>query len=381
MNDKYTEALEQYDMEVLSVRRGRGSWICETDQGWRLLKEYRGTVKRLEFEDQVLSMLDPRTSLRADRYVRNKEGALFTAAGDGTCYIVKEWFLDRECSLKDGFEIRQALSRLAMLHRQLREIPFREEWRMGSTGEQPLTEEMERHNREMQRVRNYIRGKRKKSELEMCVICSFDTFFDQAREALKGMERLWAGSTGTNASQGTGMQDWEGRERLKAAELEPMSQTGISRTSCDFESARPTPSDSSDRPLYLCHGDLDQHHVLMGGRYTAIIDYNRMHLGIQVSDLYRFMRKAMEKHGWNADLGLSMLESYERVLPMEKKELACLYYLFLYPEKYWKQLNFYYNSNKAWIPVRNIDKLRVLEAQQPARNAFLKRLEWDIQRV
>lgn len=211
---------------------------------------------------------------------------------------------------------------------------------MGSTGEQPLDEEMDRHNREMQRVRNYIRGKRKKTEFEMCVIGSFDMFFDQARQALRGMEELW---------------EQEAPEGLKAAQLAP-----------------------EDRPLYLCHGDLDQHHVLMGGRYTAIIDYNRMHLGIQVTDLYRFMRKAMEKHGWNADLGLSMLESYERVLPMEKKERACLYYLFLYPEKYWKQLNFYYNSNKAWIPVRNIDKLRVLEAQQPARNAFLKRLAWAI---
>ena len=59
------------------------------------------------------------------------------------------------------------------------------------------------------------------------------------------------------------------------------------------------------------------------------------------------MRKVMEKHGWNLDLGLSMLDSYERVLPMEPKERGCLYYLFLYPEKYWKQLNFYYNANKA----------------------------------
>ena len=60
--------------------------------------------------------------------------------------------------------------------------------------------------------------------------------------------------------------------------------------------------------------------MLMGGSYTAIIEYNRMHLGIQISDLYRFMRKVMEKHGWNLDLGLSMLDSYERVLPMEPKE-------------------------------------------------------------
>ena len=28
-----------------------------------------------------------------------------------------------------------------------------------------------------------------------------------------------------------------------------------------------------------------------------------------------------------------------------------------YPEKYWKQLNYYYNANKAWIPDKNVEKL------------------------
>jgi hypothetical protein len=49
--------------------------------------------------------------------------------------------------------------------------------------------------------------------------------------------------------------------------------------------------------------------------------------------------------------------------------------LFLYPEKYWKQLNYYYNANKAWIPARNTDKLRVLEEQEEARQAFLKEIK------
>ena len=76
MNEKYVEALEQYDMEVLSVRKGRGSWICETRSGCRLLKEYRGTVKRLEFEDEVLGTLAAGESLRVDQYIRNNEGSL-----------------------------------------------------------------------------------------------------------------------------------------------------------------------------------------------------------------------------------------------------------------------------------------------------------------
>ena len=66
------------------------------------------------------------------------------------------------------------------------------------------------------------------------------------------------------------------------------------------------------------------------------------------------------------------MESYERVLPVSEVERQVLYYLFLYPEKYWKQLNFYYNAGKAWIPVRSIEKLQKLEEQQTARNLFLE---------
>ena len=109
MIDRYLEALEQYEMEIISVRKGRGAWIWETDQGLKLLREYRGTVRRLEIEDQILGMIDTRTSLRTDRYERNREGGLVTMAGDGTRYILKEWFSDRECNIRDSYEVRQSM--------------------------------------------------------------------------------------------------------------------------------------------------------------------------------------------------------------------------------------------------------------------------------
>ena len=44
-----------------------------------------------------------------------------------------------------------------------------------------------------------------------------------------------------------------------------------------------------------------------------MIEFNRMHLGMQMEDLYHFMRKVMEKHDWNLKLGSSMLEAYSRI--------------------------------------------------------------------
>ena len=60
MNERTTEVLEQYELEVQSKRRGRGAWICETSQGLKLLREYKGTVKRLEFEEQIMNVLQIR---------------------------------------------------------------------------------------------------------------------------------------------------------------------------------------------------------------------------------------------------------------------------------------------------------------------------------
>lgn len=324
MNDNYLDVLEQYEGETLEVRRGRGAWICERSDGRKLLKEYRGSVKRLEFEETVLGELKERGIRLVDQYARNREGELVSVAGDGTRFILKDWFAERECNLWDSREILTAVSWIARLHRALREIPWREEWNSGSMVPPGLAEEMERHNREMKRVRAFISGKRKKSEFELCVMEGFDGFYEQALEAREGLELL----------------EKEQKE---------------------------------DR-LFLCHGDLNQHHLLMGGGEMAVIEFNQMHRGNQMADLYHFMRKVMEKHSWDERLGLSMIDSYSRMLPLDGTDRRCLYYLFLYPEKYWKQLNYYYNANKAWIPAKNVEKLRNLGEQQEARNAFLRRI-------
>ncbi len=323
MNDKYEEVLKQYALQVRGVRRGRGAWIYETDQGMKSLKEYQGTLKRLEFEDQLLCQ-QGFTGLKTDQYIRNREGSLVSTSEDGTRFVLKDWYGDRECSLKDGKEVCEALSSIARLHERLRKIEVLKEWNMGSILPRLAVEDMERHNRELKRARGFIRGKRKKSDFELCVMKSFNAFFEQASEAAQGIAGLWK---------------------------------------------------SGEEPRLLCHGDLDQHHVLMGSGYVAVIEYNRMHLGLQMEDLYRFMRKAMEKHGWSLSLGMDMLNAYEKVLPLGEKERKCLYYLFLYPEKYWKQINYYFNANKAWIPARNMDKIIGLEAQEESRRGFLRLLQ------
>lgn len=113
-----------------AVEEARGS--AETSQGLKLLREYKGTVKRLEFEEQIMNVLQNQKTCRTDQYMRNREGELLSVAEDGTRCVVKEWFSGRECSVQSEAEVVRAVGQIAKLHRTLRGIAIDESWNLGS---------------------------------------------------------------------------------------------------------------------------------------------------------------------------------------------------------------------------------------------------------
>jgi Ser/Thr protein kinase RdoA (MazF antagonist) len=94
----------------------------------------------------------------------------------------------------------------------------------------------------------------------------------------------------------------------------------------------------------------------------------------RVGDLANFIRKMMEKNNWNAGLGMDLIRGYDRVRKLSPEELKYLYVYLAYPEKFWKIANRYYNSHKAWLSGRNIEKLEKVVAQEDAREQFLQML-------
>jgi len=218
-------------------------------------------------------------------------------------------------------DVLRGVRMLAHLHKGLRQVDATAFFQ-----EDSLLTEYTRHNAELRRARNFVRKVRHKSEMELAMMGTFAYYYDQALEAQRLLEQ------------------WESKDIIGS---------------------------------YLCHGDYSHHHILYDGEFAMVTDLMAMTRGVQVSDLYYLMRKAMEKQGFDCGIGHKMLEEYDRHLPLTKDDRRYLYIRFLYPEKYWKQINYYFNSNKAWIPVRSIEKIRALQELEPERRKFLEFLQAD----
>lgn len=320
MNDRAVSLLEQYEIEVNRTWKGRGAILCDSNKGLLILKEYCGPADKVEFQDYLLKHINESDDVRVESILRTKEDEFIVYDQDRVAYIVKTYCDGRECNHRDIEECRQAVSVLAKLHR-VSDLSG-----CDILSEQPVyraDKEYEKHNRELKKVRKFLREKSQKTDFEIYLMKHYDYFMNNALQITDEL-RYYA-----------------------------------------YE------EDSYEFPI-VCHGDYQYHNIMQTESGSVLLNFEKCVRDYPVRDLYLFLRKLLEKNNWSQTLGDMLLESYNMERTLTERDYKQLYYRLAYPEKFWKIVNFYYNSGKAWIPGRNMEKIEKLFAQEREKQLFLE---------
>ena len=320
MVDYALSTLEQYDLEIKSVRKGRGSWVVNCKEGDFVLKEYAGSEERAILQKMLTSQIIEQTGVLAQEIVPNKEGSLFTKDVEERTFTLQTYMEGRECNIKEDKECESAIVAMARMHQgmclQLEDTcnfaPY------------SLNKEFTKRNTELRRIRRYLKEKKNKNDFERFLSKHFNCFFEQALEV---------------------EEQWE--------HYEPYCK---SEAGC----------------LYFCHGDYQHHNVWMNHKEIMILQFEKYMPDLPCRDLYLFLRKLLEKSNWDVECGKKVLEYYEKERPLPCVERISLIYRLAYPEKFWKIANFYYNSKKSFMPEKNMDKLEKLLEQEKAKQLFIE---------
>lgn len=101
MNDRDLQVLEQYPFTVRGSFRVRGAFLLDTSEGRRLIREYSGSVQKLETEQKLLLHLQEQGYL-VDRMEPDQEGKLASVWREYNSYVVKEALEGRECDTRSA---------------------------------------------------------------------------------------------------------------------------------------------------------------------------------------------------------------------------------------------------------------------------------------
>lgn len=323
MYNRVNQVLEQYPFVVEQTHKGRGALILETDQGLKILKEYNGSEGRADFLYRILLFLAENGQKRVDCIVKTKEERTIAVDTDETVYMVRDWYEGRECDTRNRDDIQKSVRQLAGIHNTFREFTEEVPNLLAAPPDQLLVE-YEKHIRELKKVKHYIGVKKKKNDFEMEYVRLCDRFLEQAVVVTAGQR----------------------------AEL---ALDGSTEDLCG-----------------MCHGDFNHHNVIFSREGISVLNYEKAVFDVQAADLGNFMRKIMEKHNWNLGLGMDMLDAYSRLRPLGEAEMRQLCFRLAFPEKFWKISNHYYNTGKAWVCVRNLEKLKRVAEQEEAKERFMK---------
>lgn len=327
MNDRAVALLEQYEIEITGTRKGRGAILCDTPQGVLLFKEYAGSEAGLQMQQEILQHIKEQGLVRTDELIPTKEGSFSVKDRDGVSYILKTCFEGRECNIYEKEECLNAMRLLAKLHKSMEGFDREGVWKDAGTDYEKELSEFEKRNKELLRIRSFLRKKGQKQVFERKLLGVMDRYIDRARDVTKDFGQY--------------------RQDLQPG---------------------PDPADS------FCHGDYQYHNIIFCEGDWYIVNFEKCRRGSRTKDIYLLLRKLLEKSGWNVSLGQDLLDAYEQLLPLSIPAYMELYYRLAYPEKFWKIANFYYNSRKAWIPERNLEKLEKLLAQEAEKEAFLEQV-------
>lgn len=329
MIENIHKILDQYGLKLINSFRGRGAYICETNGGTKLLKEMESTVNRTWFEYYVKKHLIENDYTRVDQFnLIDKKPYL---ESNDKKYILKDWCNGRECNLFDEADILEAVKNLALLHKTLQFVSFPEHSVVYSNlGDMPLN--LKRHATELKKVRKYIRNLSHWSEFDIMFLKNYSYYYDKASESIEGFEQS----------------DYYGLVK------------------------------ESKSKRRICHGEYTQHNVLVSTKGIVTVNFEKSCFDLQILDFYHFIRKVMEKNNWSDKLGMKMIQTYDHYYTLDQKNLKILYYTLLYPEKFWKISNYYFNTRKAWKPKRSIEKLEIIINQQKRKDVFMNALKTQI---
>lgn len=313
--------LLQYELEIRQISKGRGVSLCDTDKGKMLLSPFRGSKDRGEWLRQYLKALSE-LGFPVEQIYQNKNGEAVTMDEvTGESFILKDQIVGTELNTGRFGEMLEAIEMLARYHLAAEKLGIWEgEHKCLNTID--VVERRTRHYKEIVKVGNYVRSRKKKMDFERLYMTHYT---DMLASAEKSMEVL-----------------------ALQKKRNPRS--------------------------VICHNDCNQHNMVWSNGDWRLIHFENASYTWPEWDLANFIRKMMEKNCWDEELGIELVQAYNKTRPLGEEGYQRLYGLLLFPEKFWKIANHYMNSSKAWIPPRDIEKLEKVIEQEPGRLLFVEKM-------
>lgn len=320
------ELLEStYGIRISSLKPCRTGYILETDQGRKYLRQCQCSENRILYVHAAKQHLISHGFTTLDTYTVTLDGRPYIEI-DNQLYLMNSFIDGRECEFSDDSDAVKAAVALSTMHKAGKGFKCPAGLSI-SNDLGKLPDNLTRRYDEIVRMRR--KAERERGAFDYIYLDCVDRFIAIAETSLRLLEGP------------------EYPRLIKKTILEG----GI------------------------CHHDYSYQNILIKGQTTWITGFESCGEEIRIYDLVNLIRRKMRKCDWDVEKAAMLLEAYSRTEPITADEIVVMKAMLLFPQKFWRVANRYYNSRRSWAQKNFTGMLEEVVAEYDNHIKFMRQYD------
>lgn len=321
MNELERLLEENYDFKINGLSNYRDLLVADTNCGKKLVKISALKPERINFISEVKEHLLKNGFINIDANIETRDGAAFISYNDQTLYLTN-LIQGRECNLDSREETIRSSRMLAKMHKASCGFTCSDNSAVRSElGRMPGC--YKKRLDEIKKLKkNAQKGKMKFDNL----MCQYVDYFHEIGEKALGM--------------------LDTSDYYELVEEAQKSKT-------------------------ISHHDYNHHNIYVHNDEMYLVNFEYCCYDLKIYDLVNLLRRKMRKCNWNIDEAALIINEYSRIESLCESELDIMKIMLMFPQKFWRVVNKYYNSRKSWSENSYVSRLQEVIDEAAAHKVFL----------
>ena len=314
-----------YGIRISSVKPCRAGYILDTDLGRKYFRQCQCSESRILYVHDAKQHLVNNGYTTLDEYSVSVIERPFMEI-DSQFFIMTPFIEGRECEFGDDIDAVRASVALSDMHKASKGFKPR----MGLSVQNELgklPESLTKRYDEILRMRR--KAERERGAFDYIYLDCVDKFIELARESLRLLNGL----------------------EYPRLVRKTLMEGGI------------------------CHHDYSYQNILMNGPVTYITGFESCGEEIRIYDLVNLIRRKMRKCNWDPQKASMIIGSYSELEPISNDEMVVMKAMLLFPQKFWRVANRYYNSRRSWAQKNFTGMLEEVIAEYSDHVNFMKKYD------
>lgn len=322
MDDLNLQIIKGFGRKLKNYNKIKGMYLCNTDKGVKQVKKIEGTKDKILVEHTAKEILYNKGFKNIDRFCISNEGMPYYIFNN-CIYTMCDYIDGVECDLNKN--LKQSVEQLANMHKLAYGLNK-------CNAPLDLIEFYNKRMVEIVRLKKRITNSSSFSKLDILILKNYDYYLNQCKKAIHILEN-------SNYRQ----------------LLENTNSKGT-----------------------FCHNNYREENIIININGTYTVNFENCSCNIQMLDLAFIIRRYMKKEFCDEVEAYKILEMYNNIKPISNEEMKILLAMLVFPYKFSKICNKYFNRRRNWVQNSMLYSLETYLVNKQKNEKLLKMIENNI---